>query len=540
MWQSLLKGRLWFLLLGVTLATILASSIYWMVDHPYAIHWDEADYFNHVLRDQSCLNDRGLRALRFDMLYRDRSRPPAYRVLSFPFFCLFGFSSLTARLVSLGFLWLSLGLIYLAVRKVTSPPCAIVTVLLICLSPEILCADVAFGTEFPLLLAVSGTFYFLISAVSSKAYSAKNWIGLGLSIGLGFLSKASFLAVAFPVLGFLFVAGRIRALSGPPPSFALKAGVLGALVAAPWWWVNAEPVLDYSHYVRDYVRHSLGAPSVSTWASWLLSVFQCLLGYGSTLVITLIAAAWLGGRISRRDVGLDPVQRTIVLACACVALPLIVIQLSGSNHLLRHLAPAVIAIAVAAGLLAHVTGCLRSRFFVTASGVALFAQLLMVAVPAFHPNASEVVTGPINGFPPWRVMTRHDQWNWQPLCDISREHGLARPVVSVLGNGRSFNIPQITYAWIAGGAPEPQVDLLWRYEEGPIDWPKVMETVGRSDIVVTAPRYVGITQDAQDRDNQHNAEISDRLTQDRRFEGPICLRMGRFDPVEVAVFVKRR
>src|SRR5208283_6143476 len=107
----------------------------------------------------------------------------------------------------------------------------------------------------------------------------------GLSIGLGLLAKTSFVLVAAPALGFALVAGRIRGLSGPPPSFAIRAGALGTLVAAPWWCKNAGPALRYGSYSRNYIYDSLGAPSLGTWISWLLSVVQSLLGHGVTIAI---------------------------------------------------------------------------------------------------------------------------------------------------------------------------------------------------------------------------------------------------------------
>jgi len=541
MLQSLVKGGFWSLFLAITLATLLTAGVKWMFDHPYAVHWDEAEYFNTGPADLRCLQEGGLRALRGEILYHDRIRPPAYRLLSLPFFCVTGFSPLTARLVSLGFHVLALGFVYLTMRKVASPQYAALTTLLVCLCPEVVATSITFGTEYSLLLATSAMMFFVISSFDGRSGQWWCWIGLGLSIGLGLLSKSSFVAFAGPVLAFLLVARFSKTLSAPSPWFAIKAGVLGALIAAPWWWVNAQPALAYSQYSRDFIRHSLGSPSVGTLGSWLLSVFQCLAGYGSIVVILLIGLAWLRKWIVQRNLHLDSIQRTTFLVCAVAALPLILLQLLGTNHLLRHLSPTVIPIAIAIGLLAQVTGCLDSRLFALSAAVAFSAQLVMIVVPAFHPNTSETSSQTFaNGIPPGGVMARIDQWNWRPLRDISCEHDYKEPAVSFLGGGRNLNPPQIRYPWSVDGAPAPQVKWLWRYEQGPIDWQKVMELTDRSDIVVTAPGYVGDALDKEDLDNQHNAELALKLSQDSRFEGPIRLWMGRFEPVEVDVFIKAR
>jgi len=84
----------------------------------------------------------------------------------------------------------------------------------------------------------------------------------------------------------------------------------------------------------------------------------------------------------------------------------------------------------------------------------------------------------------------------------------------------------------------PDPNWLWRYEDGPIDWQKVMNGAEHSDIVVTAPGYVGEELIQEDVDNRYNAEFAERLSRDPLFRGPIHLTMGRFAPIDVQVFVK--
>lgn len=64
--RLLLKDRAWLLFLGLILVVLLTSSIKWIFDHPYAVSWDEASYFNTVLADQHALRSAGLQGLRAD------------------------------------------------------------------------------------------------------------------------------------------------------------------------------------------------------------------------------------------------------------------------------------------------------------------------------------------------------------------------------------------------------------------------------------------------------------------------------------------
>ena len=66
-----------------------------------------------------------------------------------------------------------------------------------------------------------------------------------------------------------------------------------------------------------------------------------------------------------------------------------------------------------------------------------------------------------------------------------------------------------------------------------------MDTADQNDIVITAPMFIGEVKEKEDIDNQYNKEFADRLSRDSNFRPPTTLAMGRFEPVQVSVFVKR-
>jgi hypothetical protein len=220
------------------------------------------------------------------------------------------------------------------------------------------------------------------------------------------------------------------------------------------------------------------------------------------------------------------------------------LQLSGTNHLLRYLCPAVIPFAIAVGVLSDVTGWIRARAAMAISGTLALAQLLMIVAPVVFPNNRPVDPGFFNGGLPWRIMVRFDQWDWKPLRNIARGCSLEKPKIAFLGMGRPLNPPQLLYPWfVAGASPSERNGFdeplwLWRYEQGPVEWQKLMRLVGTSDIILTAPGFEGQATDRQDFDNRDNREFAERISRDPRFRGPIRLKMGRFEPVEVDVFLR--
>ncbi len=543
--QPRAEERMWLLFTGLLLLAILIAAIRWILDHPYGIHWDEALYFNNVLRDMHNLHSGSLRKLGSILIGGDVSRPPANLLLALPFLALFGFHTAIARLVTLACWGVSGWFVYLTTRRLGSPAAGAVAILVFCLSPEVISASIFFSTEGPFFLATSVMLYFVSFYWSDGAEHPRGWIWLGLAVGLGLLSKSSFVLIAVPVLAVTFLFVRRNHPNVPALASFIKAGVLAFVVAAPWWLKNLGPALSYTKFAREQPRNSLGVPSLVTWAKWFITVVVSLLGPALSILIGLIVIVAFRKIIMKREVSLDPAHRAALVTCVCAVLPLVALQLSGTNHLLRYLCPAVIPFAIAVGVLSDVTGWIRSRAAIAISGMLAFVQLLMIVAPVAFPNNQPVDPGFYNGGLPWRIMVRFEQWDLKPLRDIAQNCGLEKPRIAFLGMGRPLNPPQILYPWfVAGASPSERNGYseplwLWRYEQGPLDWQQVMSSAEQSDIVLTAPTFVGQATDRQDLDNQYNREFAERLAADPRFRGPTRLEMGRLWPVEVLVFVKK-
>lgn len=540
------EERYWLLFASIAVSVLVVAAVRWMLAHPYGIHWDEAYYFNVVLADIHKLHSGNLRQLVSILIGGDPFRPPAYRLLALPFFALFGFHTVLARFVTMA-LWLaSAGFIYLASRRIASPIAGAVAVLIFCLAPEVLSASTFFSTEGPLLLATSAMLYFLLDQWSeSEQVGRYGWVGLGLALALGLLSKITFVLIAFPILAVTFFWHRPKPLSIQALAPLLKSCALAAVIAAPWWLKNVGPAVHYSTSIRMEPRESFGAPSLMTAAKWFGSVAMGLLGPAITLLICVVAIVSVRRVLIKKGAILKPAQRTAVWACICAGLPLMVLQVSGMNHNLRYLTPAVIPLAIAIGVLSDATGWIHSRASVAIAGALIVAQLLMIVTPVAFPKQYPVDPGLVNGGFPWGIWARFDQWDWRPLREISNDCGLQQPQISFLGMGRPLNPPQIEYPWFVDGSVSSDAWLwrsqpvwLWRYEQGRFDWQKVMSASDQSDIVLTAPGFIGQVSDKQNLDNQYNREFAERLAADPLFRGPILLKMGRFDPVEVMVFVK--
>ena len=531
-------GKYWLLFATLSMTIIALAAIVWSLGHPYGTSWDEAEYLNQVQIDVQRLHSWHLLTVGGRIILKSWGRPPAYRILALPVLGLFGFHTAVARLLTLALFGFSGWFVYLATCRIGSRVAGAFAVLVFCLSPQVVSASIWFSTEGTLYLATSAMLYYVFVCWADGSGRRDTWVGLGLAIGLGLLSKASFIVIAVPLLLLWFVLGRWGQVGLPNLTSQRKAGLLALFVAAPWWLLNIRGAVAGTQQARGFVRNSLGPLSPSTLMQWLGTVAQCLLGYGLSILIVLIAISCFLKAIIKKQKILQPVQKAALGACAFAGLPLILVQLSGTNHLLRHITPAVIPLAIAVGVLADKTGWTRPLVPAAICSALLAIQLIVIVSPILSPNRHPVDPGVANGTLPWRVMALRDQWDWSPVENIGRKCGVTTPAIAYLGDGPAFNLPQIEYPWAAHGT-SPDVTWLWRYEDGPIDWQRVMNAAANSDLVVTAPRYVDEARESDRLENQHNGEFADRLSRDPAFRGRILLEMGRFQPVEVAVFVKR-
>jgi len=540
------KRRFWTGFAAFAFTAIAAAAIWWSLQHPFGTSWDESQYLNEAQIDAQRLQHGMLLRLGGRILIMSVGRPPAYRILALPVLGLTGFHTAIVRLVTLACFALSSLLVFWATRRIANSSGGGFAVLIFCLSPIVIAAGRWFSTEGPLYLAVAATMYCIFEIWFSGVNGKRLWIGLGLAVGLGFLAKASYIAILLPVLVIWLIAERRLNLHIPKLVSQWKAGLLACLIAGPWWILNIKPALSYTEYARGFVANSLGPPSFLTRVWWLGTVFQSLLGYGVSIVIAIVLIVALRQVMLTKKLRLTPRQKLALSACASAAIPIVLVQLTGTNQLLRHITPAMIPFAIAIGALAEWTGWAQESMSTAITAVLLSGQLAIVVVPVFFPNHREVSVGLPNGQYPWRVMALLDQWDWTPLWQIGRDCDVPSPKISYLGFGSAFDKEQLERPWIAaagktGLATIQYADLtwLWHYEEGPIQWQKVMTSADSSDFVVTAPGYKPLGDDDSHLDNQYNSEFAERLSRDPNFREPIRLEMGRFKPIPVLIFARK-
>lgn len=473
---------------AVAVALVAAAMLLWNARHPRPIVWDEANYEAQTIHDVELAHDGGAVRLAKAFIFEDVERPPAYRVFAFPLTYL-GASLQSLRVLSVLFYILTCALLCLAAPR---------GALLFALSPGVIAAFEWFGSDYPLLLACA----LLLLALRFPRHDF--WLTM-LGVALGLLSKTSFLIFGASLLG-------VRLLIEPwiVKRRVLTAGIIGALIAAPWWWWNAAPALKFANWSRVFPRLAVGHNPL------LVNLEHLLFGaIGLPAAIAIVILLW------RRV----PCRAAIPALAAATALPLLAL-LSPWLHE-RHMAPATAALAFAVGCLAA-----EGRRIVAAlalMGVELLLILAgLVADPSRWPMPAAMIAA---------AVMRKDNVDWSFVRPYNR--------ISFFGLAPSLSPPELSIPRVRAHE-KPNVEWLWRMEDGPIDWARIEANVRASDLVLVpdpATVHSSELQGLSDRDlaihNEHDARFVALVRSTGLFQESER-RIENVNPYTLRVFTRRR
>jgi 4-amino-4-deoxy-L-arabinose transferase-like glycosyltransferase len=497
------KARVVWGIAILSAVAIAVSCAIWIRQNPLPSYYDEALYSIYATIDVWAATNYGLSGAWFAMLTVDPVSPPAMRMLALPVTLLSSPSLTLLRAISLAGFFAAAIICAIVVKRVAGGLAGAFAFLFLVSLPILVLSTRMFGTEYPLLLAVA--------CVLAGLTARHGTLLIAAGVALGLLAKASFVIVAAPMLavGLLLMKEKRRSI--------LVGGAVGLLISLSWWTHDPMKAIQSGSAAANFVRHTLGRnPLRYAW-----ELLRCGFGFGVSAALTLCFAAALR---SRRLPALSVV-------CLAGALPLIGIHVLSVNHNPRIVAVAVMLIALAAAV---VTPTLpRWQQSVVLALVAL--QAVVMVAPFRHPEDGSYI---------WRgvseVMAPVEQWDWKPLHELAVARGMERPRIATLGEAYAFNPPQIRFAW-----PELRgfitVASMYECSEGKaFDLATTIDRAAQSDMVVTAVGYRGEATDGQTPNNRYNALFASALARDRRFEGPLTLKVGVRHPAHVQVFIRRR
>jgi hypothetical protein len=559
----------WILLAVAIVMGTQSCSLMWALANPAPHHWDNADYLNLEYNDSwawryggpSPSHPSGYRGVWDSLINADHNRPPGYRIPALPLVYLGTPILPTLRELSHLFFWATLAIVYLtcttAVPGNAGRAAGLAAAILLSLYLTVGWAIRVFGTEYTLYFSVALMLLCLARATRPDLHRHLTWIGLGLAMGLGVLSKLSFITIAAPAGLLAFILIQNRQLPGLSLLGLIGSTVIGAAMAYPWYRFHFFEAKNYGMAMTEFTRHSLHESGFALLKSWLMLHIEEGMGvraawmWAGLVVVGLLGlgAALLmpptpGSEVLRRAGSADarsgsseylrdrrrflncPAAMTIYFALA-QGLPLPIFQLvySHSDNA-RHVTPAYIPLTVAAAVLAGAVGVLAAWW----SWPLLFA----FAIPAVQQVGREFI--PL-------TTTPDDIWDWDPLRQVCIDRHIRFPFIGRVGNSGQFNEAAIIAPWAKAG-DWATCEWLWRSEDGKFDWTAIQNKLADRDVVVTAPGFAvprdgSMLADPLASDNSHNIEMQKHLLADPDWQLAKTFPIGIVNKAEIWVFVRK-
>ena len=526
----------------VSVAAALTVLIDWNLAHPEGTEWDEASYFARLYQDHGAYERGGLFELKEALLLEDRHRPPAYRLLSAPVHMALGPDVRAIRTASLLCFLMTLYFVYRSGALFGGTGTGFVAVCIVACSPAVLSSMRSLGTEWPLLLGLSGLTYFLLRIVMTGRSGSGVVLGIGLCAALAALGKLSFAPVALPMLLAAIVLARYTETEEPKFSTLLLPGLIALAVISPFYLANIYQYYWYGHTATEWSSHGLyfwlglaepgsGFFLLGYMELLAFQVFGPLLSTALALTIVLLLTR-LYKRRAKTAEGTSPAAGAFLVPTGILTaaiLPLVILHMSGGNQNPRFLVPivpivAVLAAAAAARLL---DGWVLKTMALLATVQSVIVLALMpgnAKIPRSHPVGALVA-----------VSERLPQWEWSRLKDEITGYGIASPRIGFIGSSAAFNNRQIEIPWRKAGE-DVTVTRLWHENDGAVDWAEVEARIGETDVLLTfvpseEPRPLAV--------NSFNSEFADRMTGRPDFIGPVILQLGPGTGDPVFVFHRR-
>ena len=263
--RGLLIG--WFITCFAALIGTQLCSTIWAFANPSPHHWDNADYLNLAYNDLWAFkfggpenHTPGLAGVWDSLINADHHRPPGYRMVAAPFLFL-GVAMLPMlRALSLGLFWMTLYILYrtatLVLDGAAGKIAGLVTATLVGLYLEVGWAARLYGTEYTLYFSVALLLWCVARSTTESGRSTSTWILLGFSLGLGVLSKLSFLFLAAPAGAVVFGLVLRKKLPGLTIWKLLGALLIGCAMARPYYRYHIFEAAHYGQDMLQFQRHS--------------------------------------------------------------------------------------------------------------------------------------------------------------------------------------------------------------------------------------------------------------------------------------------
>jgi 4-amino-4-deoxy-L-arabinose transferase-like glycosyltransferase len=525
---------LWRVVMFFSVVCVFFAGLYWIAAHPYSDSWDEAYYVNQACRDYQALKSMDLRLFANTLIFGNRDRPFAYRLIALPFSIAGGPGVISLRVSSFVCFWITVWFVYLIGKRVFKTHTGLVASLIVLLSPEAIASSVRFYTESSLYLALAAFLYFLLRSIQELRPSKLSMLGLGISLGLGFLTKISFIVMVAPALMLLFVFKiRIRPRK-QTFLFFLSSLLIGLFIAFPWWFKNYAFAFGHMEAARDFAPFCLAQPGLSRLMLFCFYFIKCVVGFFSLTACLLV----IGGGLLNRNSGsavLTLHQKQFAGICLFCSLPFLIIQLSTLNHAMRLASPAIIPLALLVSVFGIRNLWKHTLQFNLILGTLCLLQSIFILSSIRYKNEPAKTLWDTSVI---RALPLEEQWDWNKVYQVIHSRGIANPKIGLVGAARPLKPSNVEYPWIRR-QEKVGVGRVIIPENVDFDSSDFSYYFADYNVIITLADYPYNGIERLGKNNALNATLIESLCRRNKNYEIVFISVGRYKETSLAICIKK-
>ncbi len=525
---------LWYSVIIIAAACVLYSGVFWITAHPYSFGWDEAYYVNHAVRDYHAFKSHNIRTFGNSLFFGARDRPFANRLLALPFSLVFGPDIPALRMSSFVCFFAAAFFIYLTGKRLLNFQAGLIASLIFLLSPEILASSVRLYAEASLYLAIASLLYFLLRFLHEPRPSTYTWLGLGISIGFGLLSKLSFALMAAP-LCVLFIIKPWNGKSREMMFFFLKVGLVATAIAGLWWFKNYSYAMHHMKAAGNYTPASLGPLGPSLVFKYCFVLIKNVVGYFSAIVFCFAIGTAFFCRRNRPKNTLSA-QKQMLWGCLFCGLPLLIVQFFTVNHCMRLASPAIVPFSILVSFF-----IINSRWKYH-TGVNILLSFLFILQAIGIVSSLRYKNEPVRDF--WEIsvtkaLPLREQWDWDAIYDVIDSYEITQPSIGLLGTAAPMKPSNVRFPWVVR-SKRVFIELIDVPDNIEDNINELIPYIEKYDIIVTIADYPYKNVRNLTEENAINAVFIEKIKQGSDFNTPVYVKVGRYHETTLAICIKKK
>jgi 4-amino-4-deoxy-L-arabinose transferase-like glycosyltransferase len=465
-------------------------------------------------------------------MYCANDRPFAFRLIALPFTFIFGPNSSALRASCFTCFILTLVYLVLTARQLHTIKTGLLAALLFMLSPEVLSSSVRFYVEACLYLSLAATLFFLFKYIDRHSPPLSSWISFGFFMGVGIISKTSYVMMIVPPLLFTFwISSQKWGYKRSLAAFT-KPLILALFISIPWWALNFIPAWKHIQ-AAGTCSLVLEGHGLILIGNYFCVFLKCVTGFCSGIILVISAIAVISLMFIKKTSLPTDIKYKLEICLLC-GTPLVVSQIISSNHCLRLVSPSLIPLAIMGAYFIIVLDQ-ACKYNVLRLCIVFLAIQLGLILSSFRLKNEPFWNMWDNGAQ--KTFAFREQWDWEFLYKLLKPYRQETLRVGFIGIARPMNRYIMAYPWTVKNEGV-YIDPVDRSPLIKKELDFILNEAMKYNVIVIISDYPFNYIPRFNLVNSRNFQVIRYFSENQDFRQPVTIKVGCLQETTLTIFIR--